>query len=412
MVRVPDSLKSGELDELWERAQDRLEKSGVANRGRLRVPDLSSSGRLVLQSLINRRPSATLDLGDLEVGLRRLGVGDDLPTALAALGFPVSSLPAERRAERAERGRAHAAARAECESWPEPWTQEWIDGVIRAGVLRGFDAEEAHSFVGQVRHVLDRLEQSPAGRTSRVDLAAQILGSSHALDTGSRLEAAVTRALRLKLGEDEARSLWEQAGVHLDLTSAPVLTWNIPLTSDCSLATLSTAAAACGIPLHLSRFALEQHPAQVAPGSPLLVVENPRIVEAATQARSSTPVISTNGQPSSAVLLLLEQLKESGAALYYHGDFDTPGLAICARMATLGLTPWRMNGGDYREALDAADAEGTQLPLDGLEPGPTPWDPALRDLFDRERRVVHEERLLPSLIEAPLVQVGHLGGDR
>lgn len=404
MVSVPDSLASGELDALWERVRDRLEKSGVANRGRLQIPELCSPARLVLQSLIDRRPGATLDLGVLEVGLCRLGVGDDLPTALAALGFPVSGEPAERRAVRAERQRAHAAARAACDSWPEPWTQEWIDGVIRAGVLRGFDAEEAHSFIGQVRQVLDRLEQSAVGRTSRVDLAAQILGSSHALDAGTRLEAAVTRALRLKLGEDEARGLWEQAGVHLDLTSAPVLTWNLPLTSDCSLASLSMTAAACGIPLHLSRFALEQHPAQVASSTPLLVVENPRVVEAAAQARSSTPVISTNGQPSSAVLLLLDQLIESGAALYYHGDFDTPGLAICARMATLGLTPWRMNAGDYREALDAADAEGTQLPLDLIEPGPTPWDPALRDLFDRERRVVHEERLLPSLIEVPLAR--------
>ena len=404
MVSVPDSLASGDLDALWERVRDRLEKSGVANRGRLHIPELSSSGRLVLQSLIDRRPSATLDLRVLEVGLRRLSVGDDLPTALEALGFPVSSEPADRRAERAERRRAHAAARAACDSWPEPWAQEWIDGAIRGGVLRGFHADQARALVGQVRQVLDRLEQSAAGLASRVDMAAQILGSSHALDTGTRLEAAVTRALRLKHGEDEARSLWEQAGVHLDLTSAPVLTWSLPLTSACSLATLSTEAAACGIPLHLSRFALEHHPAHVASGSRLLVVENPRIVEAAAQARSSTPVISTNGQPSSAVLLLLAQLKESGARLYYHGDFDTPGLAICARMATLGLMPWRMNAGDYREALDAADAEGTQLPLDLIEPGPTSWDPALRDLFDRERRVVHEERLLPTLIEAPLVQ--------
>jgi len=404
VVSVPDSLASGELDALWERVRDRLEKSGVANRGRLHTPELSSPGRLVLQSLIDRRPGATLNLGVLEVGLRRLGVGEDLPTALAALGFPVSSEPADRRAERAERRLAHEVARAACDSWPEPWATVWIDGVIRAGVLRGFDADQASSLVGQVRRVLDRLEQSPAGRMSRVDLAAQILGSSHALDTGTRLEAAVTRALRLNLGEDEARGLWEQAGVHLDLTSAPVLTWSIPFKSDCRLAALSTTAAACGIPLHLSRFALEHHPAQVARDTPLLVVENPRIVEAAAQARSSTPVISTNGQPSSAVLLLLAQLKESGAALYYHGDFDTPGLAICARMTTLGLKPWRMNAGDYTKALDAAEAEETQLPLDTLEPGPTPWDPALRDLFDRERRVVHEERLLPSLIEAPLVR--------
>jgi len=61
-----------------------------------------------------------------------------------------------------------------------------------------------------------------------------------------------------------------------------------------------------------------------------------------------------------------------------------------------------MNAGDYREALDDADAEGTPLPRDELSPGPTPWDPTLRDLFDRERRIVHQERLLPRLIDTRL----------
>jgi len=401
-VSVPASLQSGELDVLWARVRERLEKSGLDNRGRLGIPDLSSQGRLALQSLIDRRPRATLDLGVLESALRRLGVGDDLPSALAALGHRVSSEPAARRAERAGRRRTHAVARAACASWAEPWAREWIDSVIRAGVLRGFDDEGAGRLVAQVRQVLDRLALDPASRTSRVDLAARVLGSSHALDTGTRLEAAVGRALRLQLGAEDTRNLWELAGVHLDLTSAPALTWGLPLVSECGLTPLVTEATARGIPLHLSRFALERHPAGVPSGTALLVVENPRIVEAAAQNRSVTPVISTSGQPSSTVLLLLTQLGEAGADLYYHGDFDTPGLAICARMATLGLTPWRMSARDYREALAAAETEGTPLPTDMLPPGPTPWDPTLRALFDRERRVVHQERLLPRLIEEPL----------
>src|SRR6185437_4418194 len=50
-----------------------------------------------------------------------------------------------------------------------------------------------------------------------------------------------------------------------------------------------------------------------------LAFENPRIVEAAAQRHASTPVISTNGNPSSTVLLLLSQLLASGAELRYHG---------------------------------------------------------------------------------------------
>jgi hypothetical protein len=57
---------------------------------------------------------------------------------------------------------------------------------------------------------------------------------------------------------------------------------------------------------------------------------------------------------------------------------------------------------DYRDALRAADAQAITLPVDEFSPGPTPWDPTLRDVFDRERRIVHQERLLPALIREPL----------
>lgn len=233
----------------------------------------------------------------------------------------------------------------------------------------------------------------------RVDLAASVLGSSHALDNGTRMEAALARAFAFRLDVTEHRELWAQMGVHFDLTSTPVLTWRLPLTDSCGLAPLAASALSAGIPLHLSRFALEAHPVEVLRGSRILVTENPRVVEAAAQRRASTPVISTNGWPSSTVLLLLTQLLASGAELYYHGDFDAAGLSICERMMILGLTPWRMNEVDYRVALAVADAEGAVLPKDRHAPGPTPWDPALREIFDRERRIVHQERLLPGLIE-------------
>ena len=289
-------------------------------------------------------------------------------------------------------------ARAAVRRWPEAWAPEWIDGVIRAGLLRDFDADQALTLLRQVRSVLDYLEQDRPALVSRVDLAARVLGSAHALDTGTRVEAAVARALAFRLGAADSRELWTQAGVHFDLTSAPVLTWRLPLSDECALAPLAAAALQAGIPLHLSRFALDAYPTVVRRGTDILVVENPRVVEAAAQSRSSTPIISTNGQPSSTVLLLLAQLLAAGAELRYHGDFDVPGFAICARLAGLGLAPWRMGTSDYRAALATADAEGTVLPIDANAPGPTPWDPELERAFDRERRIVHQERLLPVLI--------------
>jgi uncharacterized protein (TIGR02679 family) len=388
-----------ELDPLWALARVRLESRGHGYRGRVPIPELSSSAKLALKSLLGRPIGKTVDLAALEAGLTRLGIGDDLAGALCALGHDVSGEPARRRAKRAERKEARNAAREIACEWPELWARKWIDEVIRAGILRGFDREQARGLLRQVRAVVDHLEQDRPAPISRVDLAARVLGSAHALDNGTRVEAAVARAIAFKLGPAVRRDLWAQAGVHFDLTSVPALTWRLPLTDKCGLSDVAASALDAGIPLHLSRFALEAHPADVASGSRILVVENPRIVEAAAQRLASTPIVSTNGSPSSTVLLLLTQLLEAGADLRYHGDFDTAGLAICERMMRLGLTPWRMGTADYRAALAAADAEGAVLPRDLGAPGATPWDPALQEEFGEERRIVHQERLLPGLIQ-------------
>lgn len=399
-MSAPESLRAPELDALWSRVRLRLEAGGCERRGRIALPPLSSPARLALKSLIGRPVGKSLDLAVLEAGLARLGVADHLAAALAALGHEVSGEPARRRAERAERRAARGLLRATVSGWPEPWASEWIDDVIRAGIFRGQGRAESQALLQRVRAVLDHLEQARPAPISRTDLAARVLGSAHALDNGTRVEAAVARALALRLGPSDHRELWAQAGVHLDLTSAPALTWRLPLAGDRGLAQLSAAAVAAGVPLHLSRLALEAHPAAVDRGARILVVENPRVVEAAAQMRAATPVISTNGRPSSTVLLLLSQLIGSGADLPYHGDFDAAGLAICAHLTGLGLTPWRMDAADYVAALAAADAEGAILSRDPRSPGPTPWDPALQRVFDRERRIVHEERLLPALVSS------------
>ena len=393
------SLRLRELDPLWARVRVRLEARGSGCRGRVLVPELSSSGKLALKSLLGRPIGKTVDLARLEPGLSRLGIGSDLALALSSLGHDVSGETARRRANRAERKEVRNTARGIACEWPELWARKWIDEVIGAGILRGFDRERTRGLLGQVRAVVDYLEQDRPAPISRADLAARVLGSAHALDNGTRVEAAVARAIAFKLGPAGRRDLWAQAGVHFDLTSVPALTWRLPLTDRCGLSNVAASALDAGIPLHLSRFALEAHPVDVARGSRILVVENPRIAEAAAQRQVATPIVSTNGSPSSTVLLLLTQLLKAGAHLRYHGDFDTAGLAICERMMRLGLAPWRMSTVDYRAALAVADAEGAMLPLEIYAPGVTPWDPRLQEDFGEERRIVHEERLLPGLLE-------------
>ncbi|MEX2659137.1 MAG: DUF2399 domain-containing protein [Acidimicrobiales bacterium] len=390
------SLTGDGLDQVWTLVRARLESRGTDNRGRVRLPPLTPPARLTLKSLLGRPPSTALDLARLEAALVALHLGDDLVDALAALGHPVSGAAALKRAEQAAAKLARDAARAEAAGWPEPWAGTWIDEVVRAGVLRGLERDAAVRLVQEVRRVLDHLDAEVP--TSRVDLAADRLGSSHALDPGTRLEAAATRALAHRLGPADTRDLWERAGAHLDLTSGPALVWRLPLRGSSGLFPLTEQATALGVPVHLTQLALRRHPAVVQPGTVILVAENPRVAEAAAQTASPTTVVAANGNPSGAVRLLVRQLLDSGAELRYHGDFDAAGLAMCARMAALGLTPWRMGEADYVAALEEADRTGIELPLDAAAPGPTPWNPPLQGAFEHHRRVVHEERLLAVLL--------------
>lgn len=393
------SLASPDLVPVFQAIRSRLERAGEDRRGRMRLPEgVSARAVHLLGDLVDSQVRRTVDLEALERKLVDLGVGRDLPSALAMLGHPVSGEPARRRAARRRAIDARTAARAEVERWELDWGQEWIDSIVARGVLSGLDSGEAVGLVRATRGILARIDASDGpDRPSRVDLAAELLGDSHALDWGTRHSQAVTRALSIRFG-GEGRDAWERAGVNLDQVSAPALTWGLTSAAPGGLGHLLEEANDLGIPLHLSMLALRRHPIVVESGCDVLVTENPRMVEAACHRRTSYPVIALNGNPSSAALLLVDQLLRSGARPRYHGDFDAPGLQICARMYRLGLEPWRMDCTAYLEALAEAELQDAALPTDGHRSPPTPWDRELQEAFDSHRLVVHEERLIQSLL--------------
>ena len=157
-------------------------------------------------------------------------------------------------------------------------------------------------------------------------------------------------------------------------------------------------ATAAGLPVHVSLFALQMHALTVPAGTPVLVVENPRMAEAAAERRVPGCVVAGNGNPSTAVTTLLAQMRDAGAELWYHGDFDAPGIAICRRMRELGCKPWMMAADDYQGAVRMADRNGVQLERSVKECGPTPWDPTLEVVFDEHRLILHEEFVLDEVL--------------
>jgi uncharacterized protein (TIGR02679 family) len=131
--------------------------------------------------------------------------------------------------------------------------------------------------------------------------------------------------------------------------------------------------------------------------------ENPSVVEAASNslATRSAPLICTEGQPSVAAGLLLRELRDVGAALCYHGDFDWPGLNIARWvMAESGAVPWRFGASDYREGLRLNQRPKRFSPSTGQ--ARTPWDPDLLHAM-LNHLVVVEEEIVMDLLLADLV---------
>ncbi|MCY4102845.1 MAG: DUF2399 domain-containing protein [bacterium] len=398
---VPESLLAPGLDELWAAVRRRLDRNGPHWRGSITRPDLDRASDLSLASLLGRRPPRRLDLAALETELVRRNVGDDLCDAISRLGHPPSAAEAERRAAQARARTARAALAGAIECWGEPWAPEWAADVQRSGIIGGLDSEAVAGLAADVRRLLDHLEGFAPEGACRTEIAATLFGSAHALDRGRKLATAAESALRHRIGGTgrQGRDLWEAAGVLADRVSAPVLTWALPATGTSPLDAQIRAATSGALPVHLNLVALQKYPVGVPAGTPVLVVENPRLVEAAAERQQPGGVVTTNGNPTTAVRTLLGQLQFSGARLLYHGDFDAAGLAICRRMHADGCEPWLMDASDYEEAIAMAAQSAVRLERESRDCGPTPWDPALQEAVELHRLIVHEEFVLDRVLD-------------
>ena len=421
---IPEPLSAAGLQPLWEASRRRLDRHGYAKRGTIARPDLDQSSELALESLLGRRLTKRIDLAELETALITLDVGEDLCDALTRLGFPASPEAVLRRVERSRARSARAALECAVATWEEPWAPRWADSVVGAGLLSGLDDRDVARLAEDVRRLLDLLDQAVAlspdhfgssgpctdgyavaetvgeFAVSCTEVAAALFGSSHALDDGTKLASLATRALRHRIGEPlDGRELWEAAGIQMDRVSAPVLAWSVPAMGDSPLDEMIRSAAAGGLPLHVSLLAMLRYPVRVPQGAQVLVVENPRLVEAASERTLSGCIVAANGNPTTAVITLLRQMQASGVAIRYHGDFDAAGIGICRRMHEFGATPWMMDAADYTEAVRLAQVNGVRLERDTRDCGATPWDPSLQAAFECERFVIHEEFVLDSVLE-------------
>jgi len=398
MTRLPSWIADPALADAWSKIRERFEKSGLVATGRVEVKTATRDQRHAVGALLGQsitRSYVRIDLADLDQRLRdRSGVGGLLETLTALHG----KAPEDRPAARANRAAARQIPldRA-AELVDTPWASDWIAGLRRIGLLTA--REDALRTIEDAAVVLNELVVPTVHPQSRVELAARLLGNAHALDRDRLLHRVVLRGLAAAAGADvpdataDVASLWSRFGVEPDLLSRTCLVLGLRATG--AVGERLRLAADSGDPVHVTEWDIRRLRAIGATDRGVLVCENPRVLEAiAESADLGHVVVCTSGEPNLVVAGILGRLREGGSRLRYHGDFDWPGIGIANRIReSYSAEPWLMTADDY---VSAVRRENPELGPNVVEPT---WDADLGAAMRRHDRAVHEESVLPRLLE-------------
>ena len=402
-----DRYRGPEYRRLLAAARKSLERTGGALAGRISVAEPYDAERKAIIGITGVHQPAgtkrlTVPLADLDATVH-CATGLGLAALLTALGGPLRDRPAETALLAAARAALVATAETSPLNEACHWYRSWLADQRRDGTVTRLATQDDSAVLGQAIHVLEYLEARPttAAPIALPALAAQITGDTKALNHGTTLATLILRALALRAGVSrpasaaERREIWDLSGVIVDDLASRVLVLNVTAEGS-GLAEWLTDAARYGTPFQVTLHQLATHPIRL-PLPRIFVCENPAVLRRACEelGPASPPVICTEGRPSTAFHRLARMTTEAGGELWYHGDFDWPGVAIAADIINRHCAQaWLMNVTDY---LAGANKAGPYVPLTG-NPVPTPWDPELRETMRETGRAVYEETVTDQLL--------------
>jgi uncharacterized protein (TIGR02679 family) len=411
--RIRETLSASSWRWLTRTVRETWEKDLSRQRLRVDLAALSDPEAAAMADFFgwptHKTGTVTISLPRLDALLRASGLSAGLAACLTAAGGPLHDEAARRRAGKAARDAASDQLWAEAAAHPahagRPWLQAWLADERRTGRMPA-SLPARRQVLSDTLAVLAAL---PDPGTALARLATRILGHAHALDDGP-VQAAILRALAwhedqpgAPEGSARRRMLWASAGVALDTVSSTVLVLGLTLPGTGPATATLAANAAAGLPARLTlgqvRHYLdaERIPAASTPAT-VFACENPTIAEAAADSLGTrcAPLVCVEGRPSVAANLLLQELRNAGSQLHYHGDFDWPGIAIARTIIGSGALPWRFGAADYRDGL-ALNDRPKPLPTPAGEVL-TPWDRALSRTMLDHLMAVEEETVLEHLL--------------
>lgn len=396
-------LGGPDLAWLRDRVRRRLER-GLHVNGEVELQGPTREQVAAVARLLGRPPrvgkTLRVQLAEVSTALARAGLAADVGQAVQLLDGPVENRAAGRAA--LEQRWRDALLPLDAAAEERPQLADWVAMVRRTGLVRRLvaDPDAGRRLVDDALAVLRRLPH-PGMRLPR--LAREVLGSAHALDDGRPVDTLVLGAIHGLVGQPDLeraearRESWAAVGVLVGDLTTTVLALNLRACGGGVSDRILNAGAAAGEPVLLSLGQLTRHPPDLTgvAGRAVFVCENETVVgEAADRLGvACAPLLCARGQPTVAVMRLLERLAEAGTTLRYHGDFDWPGITIANRvMRRSGAEPWRYSTADYLAA-----APRSTSPLNG-PPVEARWDTELRRAMEAALAQVEEEDVVDDLL--------------
>ncbi len=356
--------------------------------------------------------------------MRQAGIAQSLLVALEQLDGPIINSAAAR----AERDRLWSQLVACC---GHTGLAQYLGSPTAVGLLKRLSGGDPAAATGLCNRVAAVLRCLPAKGLTRAQLAADILGDPHALDSGRAVTTLVlavwreviapvepepgdtlvdsrdTEVIRQDLRAEKARDIWARAGVLVNELARPAVVLNLPVGDGERTSDLA------GEPGYLSlRVLLRSPPLWAVAGRTVYVCENPNLLAIAADQLGPRchPMVCTDGMPAAAQNRLLTQLAQAGARLLYHGDFDWPGLRIGNYvMRVYRAQPWHFSVTDYVAAVQKLPRLGRQL--DGAA-ALASWDTELASAMRDHQLVISEESVAQTLLQdldSSGVQLGDMG---
>ena len=397
---------------LRKRLRQRFERAPLdAVVESFRIDKLSREEHAALASLLGRplryAGSLQVDVRLVDAAFQNAGIATSLRDALERLDGPIANL---------------ATTRLTLQTlWSDvlgACANRELIGLLRApagiGLLKRLSRQSPPAALQLCHRVEAVLQRLPASGITRSQLAAEVLGDAHALDSGqptATLVLAVWRQVIARtdntnddvdpagngepepdVGSERDRDLWAKAGVLVNELARPALFLNLPQRN--------AESRGHGEPVYASlRSLLRSPPPWNVADRKVYVCENPNLVAIAADRWGSdcAPLVCTDGMPAAAQRCLLSQLAKARAQLCYHGDFDWPGIRIGNHvMREHGAQSWRFGVVDYEAAVDRTSALGQALTGKAAR---ALWDEGLMAAMQRHRLSIAEEALAASLLE-------------